>query len=77
MPKRFKAIWGEKRPAKTLGRPAASAETDSESGDEGAGRDKDLYALEVMRKRGLIGEEDYERRKARIESASGNKSPRK
>ena len=67
MPKRFKAIWGEKRPPKTLGRPAASAEADSESGDEGAARDKDLYALEVMRERGLISEEDYRRRKARLE----------
>ena len=71
MPKRFKAIWGEKRPPKSLGRPAASAETDSESGDEGAGRDKDLYALKVMRERGLISEEDYERRKAKIEEAGG------
>ncbi len=71
MPRRFKAIWGEKRPPKSLGRPAASAETDSESGDEGAGRDKDLYALKVMRERGLISEEDYERRKARIEAGKG------
>ena len=67
MPKRFKAIWGEKRPPKTLGRPAASAEADSESGNEGAGRDKDLYALEVMRERGLISEEEYARRKAALE----------
>ena len=69
MPKRFKAIWGEKRSPKTLGRPAASAEADSESGDEGAGRDKDLYALDVMRERGLISEEDYRRRKAKIEAS--------
>ena len=71
MPKRFKAIWGEKRPPKSLGRPAASAEADSESGDEGAGRDKDLYALKVMRERGLISEEDYARRRAKIEEAGG------
>ena len=64
MPKRFKSPWGDKRPSKTLGRPAASAEADSESGDEGAGGgDKELYALDVMRKRGLISEEDYLRRK--------------
>lgn len=69
MPKRFKALWGEKRPPKTLGRPAASAEADSESGDEGADPAKDLYALDVMRQRGLIGEEEYLRRKARIEAA--------
>ena len=67
MPKRFKALWGEKRPPKSLGRPAASAEADSESGDEGAGHEKDLYALEVMRERRLISEEEYRRRKARIE----------
>ena len=70
MPKRFKPIWGDKRPPKSLGRPAASAEADSESGDDGAGRDKDLYALDVMRKRGLISEQEYLRRKAKIESAS-------
>lgn len=68
MPKRFKAIWGEKRPPKSLGRPAASAEADSESGNEGAGREKDLYALKVMRERGLISEEDYRRRRAKIEA---------
>ncbi len=67
MPKRFKPIWGDKRPPRSLGRPAASAEADSESGDEGAGRDRDLYALDVMRQRGLISEEEYERRKAQIE----------
>lgn len=67
MPKRFKPICGDKRSPGTLGRPAASAEADSESGDEGAaGRDKDLYALNVMRERGLISEEEYERRKAQI-----------
>ncbi len=71
MPKRFKSIWGDKRPAKTRGRPAASAEADSESGDEGAGRDKHLYALEVMRKRGLIGDEEYERRKAQLDGKKG------
>ena len=69
MPRRFKAIRGERRPPRTLGRPAASAEADSESGDDGAGRDKDLYALEVMRKRGLISDEDYARRKAKIEAS--------
>lgn len=71
MPKRFKSPWGDKRPPKTLGRPAASAETDSESGDEGVGRAKNLYALNVMRDRGLIGEEEYQRRKAMIEAQEG------
>lgn len=68
MPKRFKPIWGGKRPPKSLGRPAASAEADSESGNEGVDRAKDLYALEVMRERGLIGEEEYRRRKVKIET---------
>ncbi len=72
MPKRFKPIWGDKRPPRSLGRPAASAEADSESGDEGAGSDKDLYALDVMRKRGLISEEEYERRKAQIKDGGPN-----
>ena len=72
MPKRFKPIWGDKRPPRSLGRPAASAETDSESGDEGvAGRDKELYALNVMRERGLISEEEYQRRKDQIEGRGG------
>lgn len=72
MPKRFKPIWGGKRPPRTLGRPAASAEADSESGDEGAnGRDKDLYALDVMRERGLISEEEFQRRKDQIEARRG------
>lgn len=68
MPKRFKAPWGGKRPPKTLGRPAASAEADSETGNEGGGVEKDLYALDVMRERGLISEEDYRRRKAQIDA---------
>jgi len=72
MPKRFKPIWGGKRPPRTLGRPAASAEADSESGDEGAnGRDKDLFALTVMRERGLISEEEFQRRKDQIEARRG------
>ena len=68
MPKRFRPIWGKDKPARTLGRPAASAETDSESGNEGVDRAKDLHALEVMRDRGLISEEEYRRRKAKIEA---------
>lgn len=56
------------KPAKTLGSPAACAETDSESGNEGADAAKDLYALDIMRKRGLMSEEEYRRRKARIEA---------
>lgn len=69
MLKRLKALWGEKQPPKDRGHPAASADTDSESGDEGAGSgEKDLYALNVMRERGLINEDEYRQRKAKIEA---------
>ena len=71
MARRFKAIWGEKRPPRTLGRPAASAEADSESGNEGADPAKDRYALNVMRDRGLISEDEYQRRKAKIAAGGG------
>ena len=47
---------------------AASTEADAESGQLGAGRRQALYALEVMRKRGLIGQADYEARKKAIET---------
>lgn len=71
MPKRFKGLWEQKQAPKNRGRPAASAEADSESGNEGAGSgEKDLYALDVMRERGLIGEDEYLRRRAKIASAS-------
>jgi hypothetical protein len=59
----YKPIWGKgrvKRPGIT------SAATDSESGEEGAGPERDLYALEVMYKRGLIPKEEYERRRAEL-----------
>lgn len=54
------------KPAKTLGSPAASAETDSESGTEGGDARKDLFALDAMLKRGLISEEEYRRRRENI-----------
>ncbi len=70
MPKRLKGLWRQKQAPKTLGRPAASADADSESGNEGAGSgDKDLYALDAMRERGLISEDEYRRRKAKIEGS--------
>lgn len=72
MPKRFKDLWVGKRTPQTRGRPAASAEADSESGNEGAGSgDKDLYALDVMRERGLISEEEFQRQRARIKTGTG------
>lgn len=45
---------------------AAMAVTDAESGEEGAGPERDLYALKVMRDRGLISRDDYDRRCAEI-----------
>jgi hypothetical protein len=59
----FKPIWGKSR----VKRPGiTSAATDSESGDDDAGTDRDLYALEVLYKRGLIPEDEYERRRAEL-----------
>ncbi len=49
---------------------AASSATDSESAEDGAGTDRDLFALKVMRDRGLIPAELYERRRAEILGAS-------
>ncbi len=55
-----------------LSRPgAAMAMTDAESGEEGAGPERDLYALKVMRDRGLISQDDYDRRRAEILGANG------
>lgn len=72
MLKRFQALWGDMRNPKAHGRRAASAETDRESGDAGdeagGGGAKDLFALEVLRKRDLISEEEYVRRKKKIEA---------
>jgi hypothetical protein len=47
---------------------AASTEADAESGQPGDSRRRALYALEVMHKRGLIGQADYEARKKAIET---------
>ena len=71
MPKKFTAIWGDKPPAKSPGRPAASADADTESGtagdNEAEDRRKALFALKAMRDRGLMTEAEYERRKAALE----------
>jgi hypothetical protein len=59
----FKPIWGKSR----VKRPGiTSASTDTESGEEGAGTERDLYALDVMFKRGLIPKEEYDRRRAEL-----------
>ena len=51
-------------------RPAiAGADVDTESGTEGAVEtDKAIFALKVMRDRGLISKADYERRRAALGS---------
>jgi hypothetical protein len=47
---------------------AAVAATDAESGTEGTYDVKaELRALDIMHKRGLIGADDYQRRRAEIE----------
>lgn len=71
MPKRFKAIWGDKTPARSEARPAASADADAESGtagdNEAEDRRKALFALKAMRDRGLMSAAEYERRRAALE----------
>ncbi|HYC02011.1 MAG TPA: hypothetical protein VED40_01885 [Azospirillaceae bacterium] len=51
---------------------AAGASADAESGTEGLGasddRSRSLYALKVMFERGLIPREEYEKRRAVLES---------
>ncbi|MCB9960176.1 MAG: SHOCT domain-containing protein [Rhodospirillaceae bacterium] len=45
----------------------SSAETDSESGGDGdEGVERDLFALKVMRDRGLISQTDYDTRRAEL-----------
>ena len=62
----FTPIWGKSR-VKAPRRPGiTSAATDNESGDDAAGTERDLYALEVMYKRGLIPKEEYEKRRAEL-----------
>jgi hypothetical protein len=55
----------KRRPA-TVRPGAAVARTDAESGEEGAGPERDLYALKVMLDRGLISQADYDRRRAEL-----------
>ena len=48
-------------------RPAAAAEiTDAESGTEEDSSRRSLYALDVMLKRGLIDQAEYDRRRAAL-----------
>ena len=53
---------GKERPA------IAGAAVDAESGTDGPGEtDKAIYALKVMRNRGLISETEYRQRRAALE----------
>lgn len=65
----FKSVWGEK-PSKRRQTSATTASTDAESGNDGGGEDggvgQALFALDAMFRRGLIPEEEYRRRRARI-----------
>ncbi len=55
---------GTRRPA------AAALVTDAESGNDGAGLNRDLFALKVMADRGLIPPDEYERRRAEMLSGT-------
>lgn len=44
-----------------------SGATDTESGNEGAGVERDLYALKAMYERGLIPRDIYDQRLAELE----------
>ncbi len=59
-------------PKSVFRRPGAATGTvDEESGNEGAPAEelaRQLYALQVMRDRGLLPEADYQRRRAALEA---------
>lgn len=60
---------------KTPGGIAAPA-TDSETGDGGdTGIDRDLFALKVMRDRGLMSEADYQARRAELIGPAQGEAP--
>ena len=62
----FAPIWGKSR-IKAPRRPGVtSAATDSESGDDRAGVERDLYALDTLYRRGLIPKNEYEKRRAEL-----------
>lgn len=65
MSKGFKSIWGEKPPPRG-GVSATTAGTDSESGDDGGGAEQALFALDAMFRRGLMPEDEYQRRRNEI-----------
>lgn len=79
MAQRFTPVWREAKSGRTdTGRPevrragsrpgAAGAAADAESGSEAATetRRQALFALKVMRERGHMTQEDYDRRRAAI-----------
>ena len=82
MTRRFKPIWGEapRTPRRPALRPGAAAMvTDGESGDQGVDRqpgiDKAaLRALQVMRDRGLLTQEEYDARRDELLGDAGLRS---
>jgi len=78
VPRKVTDISGERNaPRLRPRRPgAASADTDSESGDDGtADAAAELRALRVMRDRGLIGADDFARRAAELGGAEAGAEP--
>ena len=71
MSKGFKSIWGEKSPPRR-GVSATTAGTDTESGDDGGGAEQALFALDAMFRRGLIPEDEYQRRRTEIQAGKIN-----
>lgn len=67
MADRFKPVWaGETQKPRRPQPAAASSTTDAESGAEQATAGQELRALQAMRDRGHLSEEDHERRRAAI-----------
>jgi hypothetical protein len=51
---------------------ATNAQTDAESGNDGAGAEQALFALDAMHRRGLIPDDEYKSRRAEIEAGKVN-----
>lgn len=74
MAKRFTTVWGDagRQPAaRVAARPAAGADADAESGTGDDTLRQSLRALRVMRDRGLMSEEEYERHRADAAARAG------
>ena len=75
MTRKFTSIWNDRSAGRVVARTATrrtapagvtSAETDSESGNEGPATRQALHALDVMFQRGHLPKEEYERRRAAL-----------